>query len=169
MPVALYDHCAAEYAPNRVFLAASDGQWTVDLNGEEIEWTRLPFMATGRIGAACGAVAAPDGQVQLMVAGGWDGMALSSVEIYDSSLGAWRPGPELPLPLYEMTYTPMQQGAESLVLLGGINDDHDKPYRDEIFGFDPDSQSWFQFSERLSDPKRSAAAVIVGQEYCQSG
>ena len=162
----MYGHCAAEYEDNKVFLANFDSQWVVDLSGDEAAWTQLPLMpgtASRRSDGACGAVkASSGGGMDLIFAGGRETDPVSTVTVYNTASGEWRDGPDLPLPAYEMAYLPF---GDSFVLVGGLTDDRDM---DEIFGYDPQQGEWFQFSESLSERKRSVAAFSVGEEYCES-
>jgi hypothetical protein len=88
--------------------------------GEE-SWTEGPELKNKRVLLSCGKIRRnKDSQeMSIIVAGGYDGSYLSSVEILDEGSNEWQTGPELPFKIRSSQLVEDQNGG--VVLIGGIS------------------------------------------------
>jgi N-acetylneuraminic acid mutarotase len=86
--------------------------------GEE-SWTEGPELKNKRRYHSCGKIRRnkESQEMVIIVAGGYDGSFLSSVEILDEGSNEWQTGPELPFGIYGSEMVEDQNGG--VVLIGG--------------------------------------------------
>jgi hypothetical protein len=86
--------------------------------GEE-SWTEGPELKNIRFFRSCGKIGRnkESQEMSIIVAGGWGGSYLSSVEILDEGSNEWQRGPELPFGITESQMVEDQNGG--VVLIGG--------------------------------------------------
>jgi hypothetical protein len=88
--------------------------------GEE-SWTEGPELKNKRGYHSCGKIKKDKDshEMSIIVAGGWDGSILSSVEILDEGSNEWQTGPELPFGISRSQMVEDQNGG--VVLIGGYS------------------------------------------------
>ena len=101
LPVKAYKSCAAEVEAGVVFigggtLSANQREaYLIDVDSGDV--TTLPEMPTARGSHCCGTAGSPSGGIDIVVAGGlYEG---PTADIFNTELGVWRPGPNLPSPI----------------------------------------------------------------------
>ncbi len=99
LPVGAAYSCAVEVEPGIVFISGSTATadntaaYLIDVNDGNV--TTLPEMPKGRAYHACGAVQSEAyGGTDIVVAGGDNDF---TVDIFNTRLNIWRPGPALPV------------------------------------------------------------------------
>ncbi len=88
--------------------------------GEE-SWTEGPDLKNKRRNHSCGKIRInkESQEMTIIVAGGWDGSLLSSVEILHEGSNEWQTGPELPFGMNDSQMVEDQNGG--VVLIGGVS------------------------------------------------
>ena len=122
--------------PGRVLVAGGRGDpdraYVMDVDTGE--FTDLPSMPSSKTnGIACGVVPSPNGGTDYVVAGGGDG-----VEIYNTVLGAWRPGTSLPEAIQYPAYLPY---GDSFIVFGGFDSSGTDPI-ETVYLYNIDRGTW---------------------------
>ena len=96
MPTENYKSCLVEIDEERVFTCGikpgSSRQATYIFTRSARSWISLAPMPTSRYDHSCGLVNNPDSGPEIIVAGGYDGVYLDTVDIYTVSTDSWREG-----------------------------------------------------------------------------
>jgi N-acetylneuraminic acid mutarotase len=124
LPVTIAFHCMVTV--NSTTVMAIGGEQNEQYSGKtfyftfgEESWTEGPELKNKRDGHSCGKIRRnkESQEMSIIVAGGWDGSFLSSVEILDEGSNEWQTGPELPFGIYVSQMVEDQNGG--VVLIGG--------------------------------------------------
>jgi hypothetical protein len=124
LPVTIYAHCMVTVNSTTVMViggrqnSQNSGKTFYFTFGEQ-SWTEGPDLKNKRWYHSCGKIRRnkESQEMSLIVAGGWDGSYLSSVEILDEGSNEWQTGPELPFGIDESQMVEDQNGG--VVLIGG--------------------------------------------------
>jgi hypothetical protein len=93
MPEAKYYHGMTVLESGDIFVAGGDYSKSVFIyECEKKQWKRCPDMLTERNCASCEVIKRGDGKEEVVVAGGWNGTELDTVEIYNLEDSMWRSG-----------------------------------------------------------------------------
>ena len=96
MPTENYKSCLVVIDVERIFTCGirpgSNRQATYIFTRSRGSWTSLAPMPTSRYDHSCGLVANPDFGPEIVVAGGYNGVYLDTVDIYTVSMNSWREG-----------------------------------------------------------------------------
>jgi hypothetical protein len=134
---------------------------TYFFNTDKNTWTEGPKLKQARQGHSCGRVRNQKEQYSLVVAGGFNGPLLSSVEILDEGAGQWREGPELPFAISDSQMVESKDGG--VVLLGGWAP-REKPTRLDTFfklRHSGVGAKWELMSQRLKTGRSGHLAFLV--------
>ena len=135
-------------------------------------WRTFSPLVTGRRHHSCGMVhsTAASGDY-VVVAGGWNGGSLSSIEVLEPGSKTWKLGPELPRALHggsmlEDTYN------QRLLYIGGSNDESGKS--SDIFALNfplTVTSKWEVLSQKLKQPRQFSTAFLIPDEFatCVAG
>ncbi len=124
LPVAIADHCMVTVNSTTVMVigGTQNNQYSAKTFyftlGEE-SWTEGPELKNKREYHSCGKIRRnkESQEMSIIVAGGYDGSYLSSVEILDEGSYEWQTGPELPFGIDESQMVEDQNGG--VILIGG--------------------------------------------------
>ncbi len=124
LPVTIYGHCMVTVNSTTVMAIGEyqngliSGKPFYFTFGKE-SWTEGPELKNKRADHSCGKIRRnkESHEMSIIVAGGWDGSYLSSVEILDEGSNEWQTGPELPFGIYGSQMVEDQNGG--VVLIGG--------------------------------------------------
>ncbi len=124
--VTIYAHCMVTVNSTTVMVIGGiqnvhySGKTFYFTFGEE-SWTEGPELKIKRYGHSCGKIRRnkESQEMSIIVAGGWDGSFLSSVEILDEGSNEWQTGPELPFKIDSSRMVEDQNGG--VVLIGGLS------------------------------------------------
>ncbi|TRY74754.1 hypothetical protein TCAL_06331 [Tigriopus californicus] len=158
LPTPLYQHCLVRIDETRYFLTGglpySTSAWIFDTNTQV--WEEVANPSVLRKSPYCGLSKTFNGEFQIVVSGGFDGMTpLDSVEIFSVSDQSWRFGPSLP--------QPMGRGATSsygdtFILVGGYGDGG---YVKDLYQYEPDSGTWATLPQKLQKGRSRHVALVV--------
>jgi hypothetical protein len=124
LPVTIYGHCMVTVNSATVmaiggYQNGQDSGKTFYFTFGEESWTEGPELKNKRRFHSCGKIRRnkESQDMSIIVAGGWDGSRLSSVEILDEGSNEWQTGPELPFGIHSSQMVEDQSGG--VVLIGG--------------------------------------------------
>ncbi len=124
LPVTIYAHCMVTINSTTVMVIGGiqNGQFsgkTFYFTFGEKPWTEGPELKNKRDYHSCGKIRRnkESQEMSIIVAGGYDGSLLSSVEILDEGSNEWQTGPELPFGIHESQMVEDQNGG--VYLIGG--------------------------------------------------
>ena len=125
------------------------------------KWIPGPPLQNARNRQNCARIKTQNKQpyFSIIVAGGYDGAHLSSVEILDDVNGNWRYGPPLPIPL--CCGALVEDSAGGVIMTGGAN--AEVPHHDTLFRLShagPDA-SWFKMPQRLQNARHYHVSFLV--------
>jgi hypothetical protein len=127
LPVTIYYHCMVTVNSTTVMAIGGEqngkgysGKTFYFTLGEE-SWTEGPELKNKRGFHSCGKIRRnkESQEMSIIVAGGFDGSYLSSVEILDEGSNEWQTGPELPFGITASQMVEDQNGG--VVLIGGYS------------------------------------------------
>ncbi len=137
LPEGTYFHCTAEVEPGQVVVVGGGNSklraYIIDVDTGD--FTDLPSLPTSMYGAACGVVPAANGGKDIVVLGG------SYVYIYYNALGAWHPGP--PLPVDQISYPAYLPYGDSFIVFGG----NSAGGLDDVFLYNYVEKEWDKIAE----------------------
>ncbi len=124
LPVTIWGHCMVTVNSTTVMVIGGvqngqiSGKTFYFTFGEE-SWTEGPELKNKRRYHRCGKIRRnkESQEMSIIVAGGWDGSYLSSVEILDEGSSKWQTGPKLPFGIDESQMVEDQNGG--VILIGG--------------------------------------------------
>jgi hypothetical protein len=93
MPRGKLHHCMTVLENGDIFVAG--GYWCKSVfiyECDKKQWRKCPDMLSQRSNASCGVIKKADGREEVVVAGGWRGTELDTVEIYNVEDSKWRSG-----------------------------------------------------------------------------
>jgi hypothetical protein len=167
LPVSIRSHCMVTVNSTTVMVIGGrqngpdySGNTFYYTFGEE-SWTEGPELKNKRGYHSCGRIRRDkDSQeMSIIVAGGWIGSYLSSVEILDEDSNEWQTGPELPFGIYGSEMVEDQNGG--FVLIGGKSSsvaDLDTLYQLPHGGQDA---AWTKMEQKLNTGRRFHTAYLV--------
>ena len=135
-------------------------------------WSSFPPLVTGRRHHSCGKMSSTlSNGDYVVVAGGWNGASLSSIEVLEPGSTTWKLGPELPKALHggsmlEDLYN------QRLLYIGGSNDESGKS--SDIFALNfplTVTSKWEVLSQKLKQPRQFSTAFLIPDEFatCVAG
>ena len=128
--------------------------------GEE-SWTEGPELKNKRAAHSCGKIRRnkESQEMSIIVADGYDGSYLSSVEILDEDSNEWQAGPELPFGIWRSQMVEDQNGG--VVLIGGqlsLGDILDTLYQLPHGGQDA---VWTKMEQKMKTVRREHTAFLI--------
>ncbi len=109
---------------------------------------------------SCGLATKTDGSRIVVLAGGaHDTDAIDQSYIYDLNQGLFLPGPPLPQP--RVWGRAVQYQDSFLIVGGGDSTYYASEKQEEIYWFDPESESWITLPVVLDNPDFVTAALMV--------
>jgi hypothetical protein len=168
LPVNIYGHCMVTVNSTTVMVIGGK-QTGQDYSGKtfyytfgEESWTEGPELKNKRDDHSCGKIRRnkESQEMSIIVAGGYDGSYLSSVEILDEGSNEWQTGPELPFGIYGSQMVEDQNGG--VVLIGGwsssLDDNLDTLY--QLPHGDQDAV-WTKMEQKMKTGRRQHTAFLV--------
>jgi hypothetical protein len=166
LPVSIRYHCMVTVNSTTVMVIGGvqngyySGKTFYFTFGEE-SWTEGPKLKNKRKYHSCGKIRRNKEiqEMSIIVAGGFGGSFLSSVEILDEGSNEWQTGPELPFGIYESQMVEDQNGG--VVLIGGYSPsvvDLDTLYQLSHGGQDA---AWIKMEQKMKTGRRDHTAFLV--------
>ena len=166
LPVTFADHCMVTLNWTTVMVIGGYQNGQVSRKtfyytlGEE-SWTEGPELKIKRIHQSCGRIRRDkDSQeMSIIVAGGYDGLFLSSVEILNEGSKEWQTGPELPFEIERSQIVEDPNGG--VVLIGGqllSIKNYDALFQLPHIG---QGAKWTQMEQKLKIGRREQTAFLV--------
>jgi N-acetylneuraminic acid mutarotase len=166
LPVTISYHCMVTINSTTVMVIGGkqNGQYsgkTFYLTFGEKSWTEGPELKFNRVWHSCGKIRRnKDSQeMSIIVAGGWDGSYLSSVEILDEGSNDWKTGPELPIGIGDSEMVEDQNGG--VVLIGG--DSSSVFNLDTLYQLPHGGQDavWTKMEQKMKTGRNSHTAFLI--------
>jgi len=171
------EHCSIQVSESTIVLTG--GRITLNLvteysgletGGWEVSSKQLASLGTGRRQHACGSYPGPEGQLMLIVTGGWDAFyqATASTEVFNySQEGEWRMVNPLPSGRYGLRGVSF---ANLFHVTGGYSPGvWQNPEMFEVLSWDSVAESW-QSAGNLTVPRQDHAVTVAPMEmitdYC---
>ena len=166
LPVVISDHCMALLNSTTVLIiggvqnGSKYSQNTFYFNTEYEKWIEGPKLMFGRKKPSCGNLQIDEkgSYYGVIVAGGYDGSYMSSVEILQVGANEWKTGPTLPYGIFSAA---MVEGPSGGVLLIGGNNG---TWLDTIYGLSHAYSEWILMPQTLKLKRSSATAFLVPDE-----
>jgi hypothetical protein len=166
LPVTIYAHCMVTVNSTTVMVIGGfqnnqySGKTFYFTYGEE-SWTEGPELKIERRDHRCGKIRRnkESQEMSIIVAGGYDGSYLSSVEILDEGSSEWQTGPELPFGIRDAQMVEDQNGG--VVLIGGLSSSGD--ILDTLYQLQHEGQNavWTKMEQKLKTGRSEHTAVLV--------
>jgi hypothetical protein len=123
----------------------------------EKSWTEGPKLKNKRGYQSCGKIRRnkENQEMTIIVAAGYNGSYLSSVEILDEGSNEWQTGPELPFGIYESQMVEDQNGG--VILIGGLGN------LDTLYQLPHGGQDavWTKMEQNMKTGRQSHTAFLV--------
>ncbi len=166
LPVAIDGHCMVTVNSTTVMAIGGyqygqySGKTFYFTFGEE-SWTEGPELKNKREGHSCGKIRRnkESQEMSIIVAGGYDGSFLSSVEILDEDSNEWQTGPELPFGIVYSQMIEDQNGG--VVLIGGRSSSVNN--LDTLYQLPHGGQDavWTKMEQKMNTGRREHTAILV--------
>jgi len=166
LPVIINGHCMVTVNSTTVMVigGVQNGQYsgkTFYFTFGEESWTEGPELKNKRAVHSCGKIRRnkESQEMSIIVAGGYDGSYLSSVEILDEDSNEWQAGPELPFGIWRSQMVEDQNGG--VVLIGGqlsLGDILDTLYQLPHGGQDA---VWTKMEQKMKTVRREHTAFLI--------
>jgi hypothetical protein len=166
LPVIMTRHCMVTVNATTVIVIG--GRQNNQYSGKtffftfgEKSWTEGPELKNKRDSHSCGKIRRnKDSQeMSIIVAGGFDGSYLSSVEILDEGSNEWQTGPELPFGFYGSQMVEDQNGG--VVLIGGYSPSVDA--LDTLYQLPHGGQDavWTKMEQKMNTRRWQHTAILI--------
>ena len=134
---------------------------TYFFNTDNGEWVAGPMLFSSKYYLSCGKILndSQSHKESVIVAGGCDSYASSSVEILDLGASQWRKGPNLPIPICEASMVEDRSGG--VVLIGGWNG---TGYLDTLYQLSHSNSEWILMPQKLKFGRKWVTAFLVPDE-----
>ncbi len=166
LPVTISAHCMVTVNSTTVMVIGGyqnekiSGKTFYFTFGEE-SWTEGPELKNKRRSHSCGKIRRnkESQEMSIIVAGGYDGSNLSSVEILDEGSNEWQTGPELPFGIYRSQMVEDQNGG--VVLIGGFSSSI--RYIDTLYQLPHGGQDavWIKMEQKMKTGRRDHTAFLI--------
>ena len=121
-------------------------------------WREAADMSEGRYSHCCGIVNGPNG-TNIIVVGGGDTLSVTSnTEVYNIEEGTWRQGTPFPHPI---TSAASVQYDGTILVVGGKSEGIIYETYDEIYKYNPPTESWEKLNVKLQKPASGLVAFMV--------
>merc|ERR1711936_49665 len=136
------DGCSAQLSSHQILLSGGRACPTCAFvyDSNTASWSRVEDMSVGRSSHGCASFSSQEpgqeGQLRVLVAGGWAGGDLASAEVFDSELMAWRQVGSLTGPRRGLALETIEGGA--IVAVGGRH----ASALPNVDIFDPVQETW---------------------------
>ncbi len=166
LPVTIFSHCSVLVNSTTVMVISGYQNFftspkTYLFNTENEIWTEGPPLKHKRKLHSCGRIKknSQSQEFSIIVAGGYEGSYLSSVEILDAGSNEWREGPSLPFGIDEAEMVEDQNGG--VVLVGGESDSY--KYLDTLFQLPHGGEDavWTKMEQKLQTGRWGHVAFLV--------
>jgi hypothetical protein len=166
LPVTIFSHCSVLVNSTTVMVISGYQNFftssnTYLFNTENEVWTEGPQLKHKRKLHSCGRIKkdSQSKEFSIIVAGGYEGSFLSSVEILDAGSNEWREGPNLPFGIDKAEMVEDQSGG--VILVGGESDS-DK-YLDNLFQLQHGGEDavWAEMEQKLKTGRWGHVAFLV--------
>ena len=171
LPMSNREHCVVQINLTTVMIIGGLNSSIIDatylFNSETEKWMPGPPLQNARRAQNCARIKTQNKQpyFSIIVAGGYDGTHLSSVEILDNVNGNWRYGPPLPIPLSWGAL--VEDPAGGVIMIGGAN--VEVPHHDTLFRLShagPDA-SWIKMPQKLKNGRRLHVSFSVPDQMTE--
>jgi N-acetylneuraminic acid mutarotase len=167
LPVTIQGHCMVTVNSTTVMVIG--GYQTDTISGKtfyftfgEESWTEGPQLKNERIDHSCGKIKRnkESQEMSIIVAGGYDGSFLSSVEILHEGSNEWQTGPELPFGMNESQMVEDQNGG--VVLIGGYSSSSFSNL-DTLYQLPHGGQDavWTKMEQKMQAVRRDHSAFLI--------
>ncbi len=166
LPVTIFSHCSVLVNLTTVMVISGYQNYfkspsTYFFNSENNVWNEGPQLKYKRKLHSCGRIKrnSQSKEFSIIVAGGYEGSYLSSVEILDEGSDEWREGPNLPFGIDEAEMVENQNGG--VVLVGGESEnDH---YLDTLFQLPHGGEDavWTKMEQKIQTGRHHHVAFLV--------
>jgi hypothetical protein len=168
LPVTIAAHCMLTV--NSTTVMAIGGRQNNQYSGKtfyftfgEESWTEGPELKKKRIYHSCGRIRRnkESQEMSIIVAGGYDGSYLSSVEILNEGSNEWQTGPELP---FEIIYSQMVETQNGgVVLIGGESLADCFCSVDSLYQLPHGGQDavWIKMEQKMQTGRRQHTAFLI--------
>ena len=170
LPVTINGHCMVTVNSTTVMVigGVQNGQYsgkTFYFTFGEESWTEGPELKNKRAVHSCGKIRRnKEGQeMSIIVADGYDGSYLSSVEILDEGSNEWQTGFELPLEIYGSQMVEDQNGG--VVFIGGLTSDDD--ILDTLYQLLLGGQDavWTKMEQKMQTERNRHTAFLIPDNF----
>ena len=170
LPVNIYAHCMVTVNSTTVMAIGGwqnyhDSGKTFYFTFGEESWTEGPELKNSRGYHSCGRIRRNklSQQMSIIVAGGWLGSEISSVEILDEGSNEWQTGPELPFGITESQMFEDQNGG--VVLIGGSSSSVD--FLDTLYQLPRGGQdaAWTKMEQKMKIGRTYHTALLVPDNF----
>ncbi len=166
LPVTILGHCM--FTVNSTTVMVIGGRQDGQISGKtfyftfgEESWTEGPELKNKREGHSCGRIRRnkESQEMSIIVAGGYDGSYLSSVEILDEGSNEWQTGPELPFGILFSQIVEDQNGG--VVLIGGFSSSGET--LDTLYQLPHGGQDamWTKMEQKMNTRRENHSAFLV--------
>jgi hypothetical protein len=172
LPVRIYGHCSVllNSTTGMVIGGVQNGyesSSTYLFNTENEIWTEGPELKIERAYHSCGRIRkiSHSQDFSIIVAGGYDGFSMSSVEIFDLGANEWREGPDLP---FGIAYAQMVEDPNGgVVLVGGRS--NSKRHLDTFYQLPHGGTDavWTKMEQKLKVGRNAHAAFLVPDDITE--
>ena len=134
---------------------------TYFFNTDNGEWVAGPMLFSSKYLLSCGKILndSQSHKESVIVAGGCDPYASSSVDILDLGASKWRKGPNLPIPICEASM--VEDGFGGVLLIGGWNG---TGYLDTLYQLSHSNSEWILMPQKLKFGRAFVTAFLVPDE-----
>jgi N-acetylneuraminic acid mutarotase len=166
LPVTFVQHCMVTVNSTTVMVIGGiqNGQYsgkTFFFTFGEESWTEGPELRNKRGYHSCGKIRRnkESQEISIIVAGGWYGSIVSSVDILDEGSNEWQTGPELPFGILWSQMVEHQNGG--VVLIGGYSSSTDRV--DTLYQLPHGGQDavWTKMEQKLKTGRYAHTAFLV--------
>ena len=170
LPVIINGHCmvTVNLTTFMVIGGVQSGQYsgkTFYFTFGEESWTEGPELKNKRAVHSCGKIRRnkESQEMSIIVAGGYDGSYLSSVEVLDEGSNEWQTGPELPFRNWDAQMVEDQNGG--VVLIGGKSSPGD--ILDTLYQLPHGGQDaeWTKMEQKMKIGKNLHTAFLVPDNF----
>lgn len=170
LPVTIFGHCSVLVNSTTVMLIGGfqnndESSDTYYFNTENEEWTEGPQLMNKRTFHSCGRIRrnSQSQELSIIVAGGYYGSYLSSVEILDLGSDKWEKGPELPYGIDSFQMVEDPKGG--VFLVGGSSGKNS--YTDDLFQLQHGDADWIKMKQKLKIGRKWHVAFLVPEKFVE--
>jgi hypothetical protein len=168
LPVTSYASCMVLLNSTTAFLIGgrqqevvySPNSYLLNTAANSPEWVQGPTLNYGRSFHSCAGIrTGSQSKFSIIVAGGYNGTYMTSVEILDDGADEWRNGPDLPKGIYLASM--VEDPAGGVILIGGRS--NDDQYLQTLFRLSDagDDAKWVEMPQKLKTGRYRHISFLV--------